>query len=83
MKSLTWFGRDCDKKKTPVKARPFWEIEVVDLIWKGVSLCGENRGDVYLIFGTVWRKWRRIRCAKRAVALVGRSALEKHTVYEG
>jgi len=35
LKSLTWFGRDCDKTSKSLKRTHHW-IEVVDLVWKGL-----------------------------------------------
>jgi len=35
LKSLTWFGRDCDNLAAPLAAPPTM-IEVVDLVWKGL-----------------------------------------------
>jgi len=43
LKSLTWFGRDCDILFTS----PFFahkEIEVVDLVWKGLRQAGGTSG---------------------------------------
>ena len=36
LKSLTWFGRDCDPLEAFGAAKPLLLIEVVDLVWKGL-----------------------------------------------
>jgi len=36
LKSLTWFGRDCDSATQPPLNLISMTIEVVDLVWKGL-----------------------------------------------
>ena len=45
LRSLTWFGRDCDiikRRRDPTTGR----IEVVDLVWKGLRLLNLRQSDV-------------------------------------
>jgi len=69
LKSLTWFGRDCDKGSPHPSHMGVGSIEVVDLVWKGLRLINRDRKICYEncieVVDLVWKGLRQGRLLLR------------------
>ena len=63
LKSLTWFGRDCDNLLSRSTFRSARGIEVVDLVWKGLRHSTLLHGSYGLSIEVVDLVWKGLRQA--------------------